>query len=183
MEPSDVFGLTLYLANLYGDRFPALTDGMARLWYESLRHLDADIAHEAATRWARQHTLKAPSLDELLEQIDIVRDDQRQARRSGRSDVRALDVLRDAAETQAANAERSDDDATYGRLMVLLTERSIGPWQDSQGIWHEKLTQEQRGEQCYEWAEQYRTTQPQLAKDLEAAARQYLLTLPLQFGD
>ena len=112
-----------------------------------------------------------------------MRADQRQAQRSGSSTKSYVDILKDLAAREAASPERSAEDATYAHYMVLLGERSIEPWTDEQGVRHEKMTQEQRGDQCYVWAEQMRPTQPELAKDLEAAGRQFLLTLPLEFGD
>ena len=137
---------------------------------------------QAINRWARQHTHLPPSLDQILEQVEFVRDEHRQGQRSGGSKS-YLDILKDIAAREAASPERSENDATYAHYMVLLAERSIEPWQDDQGMQHEKMTQEQRGEQCYNWAEQVRPTQSELAKDLEAAGRQLLHTLPLQYGD
>ena len=181
MQPRDVFGLTTYLHDLYRDRFPPLGDSMARIWYEDLKHLDEDLVTQAINRWARHHTHLPPSLDQILEQVEFVRDEQRKAQRGGSKSY--VDILKDLAAREAASPERSADDATYAHYMVLLGERSIEPWTDEQGVRHEKMTQEQRGDQCYVWAEQIRPTKPELAKDLEAAGRQFLLTLPLEFGD
>lgn len=183
MDISDVVGLSAYLHQLYEDRFPPLTPAMCRIWYEELRHLDEDLASRAIRRWAVQHTMQPPSLDQLLEQVEFVRDEQRQAQRSGSSSKNYVDILKDLAAREAASPERSENDATYAHYMVLLGERSIEPWTDEQGVRHEKMTQEQRGDQCYVWAEQVRPKHPELAKDLEAAGRQFLLTLPLDFGD
>jgi len=66
--------------------------------------------------------------------------------------------------------------------MVLLTERSVERWRDERGQWHEKLTQEQRGEQCYAWAHEYADTNPQLADDLRHAARVFGETLYVHAG-
>lgn len=183
MQVHEVLFVTTYVHNLYRDRFPPLTESMARIWYEDLKHLDEDLVTQAVTRWARQHTHVAPSLEQILEQVEFVRDEQRLARRSGSSTKGYLDVLKDAAAREAQSPERTDTDVRYSRLMALLAERSIDRWSDERGVWHDKMTQEQRGEQCYNWAEQYRLTHPDLAQDLEAAGRQLLLTLPLEFGD
>jgi hypothetical protein len=183
MDSDDIVVLNETMRDLYTD-FDGLTVTMAEWWLDDLRHLESALVREGLRRWVRQHTDKPPTLDQLLEQVEFVRDDQRTARRnSGRSDVSALDVLREAAQVQESNPERSPDDATYVGLMLLLTERSIARWQDDGGTWHAPLSQEQRGEQCYDWAEQYRNKRPQLAQDLEAAGRQFWHTIPLAFGD
>jgi hypothetical protein len=183
MDHSEFFGLTEYLTVLYAERFPPLTAAMAQIWFEDLQRFEEELVTHAIRRWSRHHTLKAPSLDELLEQIDLVQADQRQARRSGSAAKNYVDILKDIAAREASTPERSEADATYAHYMVLLGERSIEPWTDEQGVRHEKMTQEQRGDQCYVWAEKIRPTHPEVAKDLEAAGRQFLLTLPLEFGD
>lgn len=177
MTRSDIVILVTKMQGLYGDRFPSLLPEMAEVWLEAMRHLEEDVVQTALMRWARQHTFKPPSLDELLEQVEYVQDDQRRLARAGSSTATFLDVLKEAASMQAHNPLRSPDDVTYGRLMALLAERSVGPWVDKQGEQHPKLTQEQRGEQCYRWAEHYQATRPALAEDLRAAARQYAQTL------
>lgn len=58
---------------------------------------------------------------------------------------------------------------SFASLMRVLAERSLDTWQDEQGLWHTKLTQEERGAQCYQWAREY----PALAEDLQAVARRY----------
>jgi hypothetical protein len=58
---------------------------------------------------------------------------------------------------------------SFARLMFLLLERSVDTWRDERGIVRAKMTQEERGVQCYEWAQEY----PALADDLRAVARQY----------
>jgi hypothetical protein len=53
--------------------------------------------------------------------------------------------------------------------MCLLAQRSLDTWHDEQGVLRSKLTQEERGAQCYLWAREY----PTMADDLQAVARQY----------
>jgi Arc/MetJ-type ribon-helix-helix transcriptional regulator len=183
MTLGDVNELAALMRALYEDRFPGMTPAMAEIWREDLAHLECEVVRAALRRWVRFHADKAPSLDQLCEQVELVQEDQRQSKRSGSSTKSYVDVLKDLAAREASTPERSADDATYAHYMVLLGERSIEPWTDEQGVRHEKMTQEQRGDQCYVWAEKIRPTQPELAKDLEAAGRQFLLTLPLQFGD
>ena len=183
MNLADVHELAALMGALYGERFPGVTAAMAQIWQEDLAHLELDLVRRSLRRWVRFHTDRAPSLDQLLEQVELVQADEREGKRSGSSTKSYVDILKDMAAREAATPERSPDDATYAHYMVLLGERSIEPWADEQGVRHEKMTQEQRGDQCYVWAEQVRPTQPELAKDLEAAGRQFLLTLPLQFGD
>jgi hypothetical protein len=57
----------------------------------------------------------------------------------------------------------------FSYLMRVLAERSLDAWPDAQGVLRPKLTQEERGTQCYLWAQEY----PALADDLQAVARQY----------
>jgi hypothetical protein len=173
MEIKDTIALTTYLHELYLDRFPAMSPQMVRIWHEDLQRIDEDLAEEAVNRWAKQHTFKAPSLDELLEQCEFIREESRRTRRPSSRDTDYLDVLRDAAEAQARNPERSDDDGTFGHLMATLGERSVASWVDEQGVVHEKLTLEQRATQCYEWANQQHTTHLSLAEDLRHTARTY----------
>jgi hypothetical protein len=58
---------------------------------------------------------------------------------------------------------------SFARLMFLLLERSVDAWRDEQGVIRAKMTQEDRGTQCYLWAQQY----PELAEQLRWQARQY----------
>jgi hypothetical protein len=59
--------------------------------------------------------------------------------------------------------------ATFGHLMITLALRSLDSWRDERGVVHPKLTVEERGAQCYLWAQEY----PAFADDLRAQARQY----------
>jgi hypothetical protein len=58
---------------------------------------------------------------------------------------------------------------SFARLMFLLLERSVDTWQDERGVMRSKLTAEERGAQCYLWADEY----PALAEQLRWQARQY----------
>ncbi len=173
MQLPEVRELATLLHALYEDRFPGLSPQMCVFWLERLRHLEPDLVTAAVQRWASHHTFKSPSLDELLEQVELVRDAQQPLTRTGSSTKSYLEVLQDAADAQAGNPERTEDDASYGHLMVQLAMRSIDPWQDGQGVTHPKLTLQERTAQCYDWATQYASTRPQLATDLQAAARQF----------
>jgi hypothetical protein len=152
---------------------------MADIWYEDLAQVDENLVRLAVRRWVRHHSDRPPSLDQLCEQVEFVRDEQARSRLPAKSKGYA-EILRDAAEAQAENPLRTDDDATYGHLMATLAQRSIDRWQDDQGVWQPKLTLEQRGEQCYAWAAQVQTRRPALAADLQAAARQFGETLYAQ---
>jgi hypothetical protein len=173
MQSADMPALSAVLHGFYEEQFPGLNRAMTALWLEHLRQIDADIVHVAVRRWATHHNHKPPSLDEVLEQVEYVREDRRRTLRQGSSATTFPKILQDAAETQAANPLRSDDDVLYGHLMATLGIRSCGPWQDEAGQSHPKLTLEQRSEQCYAWATQYQTSRPALARDLQAAARQF----------
>lgn len=173
MHVHEVLRITTYIHDLYRDRFPPLAESMARIWYEELKHLNEDLVTQAINRWARHHTILPPSLDQLLEQVEYLRDEQRLTKRQGSSEKTFLDVLRDAAEAQANNPERSEHEAHFGHLMALIGERSVGTWLDEQGVAHEKLTLEQRATQCYEWANRHQAKQPDLAENLRYTARVY----------
>jgi hypothetical protein len=173
MDAEELRLLTVYLNELYEDKFPRPNTAMLRLWYGRLKHLDLDIAKEGVERWAWHHTFKAPSLDELLEQIELVQDDKRKTIRDKSGTADYLQLLKNAAAEQGDNPLRGEDDATYGRLMVVLAERAMGRWMDKQHQWHDRLNMEQCGEQCYAWANTYQDERPQLADDLRSAARKY----------
>lgn len=173
MQSGDMPALSAVLHGFYEEQFPGLNRAMTQLWLEHLRHVDAETVHLAVRRWATHHNHKPPSLDEVVEQVEYVREDRRRTLRQGSSAKIFPEVLQDAAQAQAANPLRSDDDALYGHLMATLAIRACGPWQDEAGQTHAKLTLEQRGEQCYAWATQYQASRPALAQDLQAAARQF----------
>ena len=63
----------------------------------------------------------------------------------------------------------SAPNVSFAQLMTDLALRSLDTWRDERGILHMKLTQEERGAQCYQWAQEY----PAFADDLRAQARQY----------
>lgn len=174
MTRSDFASFSVKLKGLYGDRFPGFPKDMARLWLEALRPIEDDLVLEALERWARHFTFKVPSLDELLEQVEMLRDEHhRLVTRMGSSTKSWLDVLREAQATEAANPIRTADDVTYGSLMVILTERSLDRWQDAQGVWHAKLTKTQRQQQCNAWASEYQARRPVLADDLRHAMHHF----------
>lgn len=173
MDIEQVVLLTAYLHELYGDKFPKLSPAMTKIWYEDLARMDNELMEQTVNRWARQHTLKSPSLDELLEQAEFLQEEQRRRRRPSAGDTSPLDVLRAAAEAQARNPERSASDGTFGHLMALIGERSVARWVDEAGVVHDKLTLEERATTCYEWARTYQTTHPKLADDLQYTARTY----------
>lgn len=173
MDFHDTQTLLAEIRALYEGHCPTFNAAMTKLWHNALKPFEHETGVNAVERWARHHTFKPPTLDELLEQIEMVRDEAQQAKRWGKSDKTFVDALRDAAENEAANPLRSEEDATYARLMVVLAERSVAPWRDKQGRFHEKLTAEQRGEQCYGWARHYEATNPQLADDLRGAAKKF----------
>jgi len=169
----EVLQLIEQVHELYLDKFPALAPSMTRLWYEDLKRYEAIDADQAVRQWARQHTLKAPSLDELCEAIEFLVEERRRSRRSGREVQDLAAVLREAAEAQARNPERTESEARFGHLMALIGERSVAPWVDAQGVRHDKMTLEERATQCYEWATHYETRDPKLAEDLRYVARVY----------
>ena len=173
MNPHEIIELSTYLHELYSEKFPPLNNAMGRLWYGRLKHIDLDDAKEGVERWAWHHTFKSPSLDELLEQIELVKDEKRKTIRDKSGTADYLQLLKNAAAEQGDNPLRGEDDATYGRLMVVLAERAMGRWMDKKHQWHDRLTMEQCGEQCYAWANTYQAERPQLADDLRSAARKY----------
>lgn len=166
MDREETQSIITELAALYEGNFPKLNMAMSLMWGKALTPVDPDVGIAAVERWARHHTFKAPTLDEFLEQVEICRDEAQQAKRWGTGDKNYLDTLRDAAETQASNPLRTEDDATYARLMVILAERSVTSWIDKKGVRHDKLTLDQRCEQLARWAKHYEQTHPQLCQDL-----------------
>jgi hypothetical protein len=166
----------------YYERFPGLTTEMARLWFEAFRPIEETLADKALQRWARQFTFKVPSLDELLEQVEFVREDEKQTIRP-RTDPTSnpwLATMRELAEKQQVVVDeetgeilRDEEDVKFGRLMALLGERTVARWVDKKGQVREKLTLEDRVQQCEAWAMSYQYEHPALAEDLRQAAKQY----------
>lgn len=172
MDVRDVVLLGKYLQELYGEKFPALTDGMIRLWFRQMQAFDNTLMNQAVERWASQHNIRAPNLDELLDQAEFLQDEHKRATR--RQDSKSLaDILRAAGEAQATNPERAPQERTFGCLMSELAIRSVERWQDEQGTWHPKLTLEGRAAQCYEWARSYETHNPWMRDELLYQARTY----------
>ena len=79
MDTHDLARLNVRLQKLYGDRFPGLTLGMAELWMDDLRTVPADVVAFAVKRWAREHTHKAPALEDLCTLAEIIQREQRRA--------------------------------------------------------------------------------------------------------
>ncbi len=178
MTLDDVIALAVTLHDLYSDKFPGLTAAMADIWQEELVHLDEALVRAGLRRWVLFHTHKAPSLDELKEAVEIVRDAQKRLRPAAASASLArlaghADVLAEAAQAQAANPGRTPDAASYGHLIATLGERHLGPWRDEHGRDHGKLTLAELAAQCRAWAVGVAARRPQLAQDLTAAAAQY----------
>jgi len=159
MNKHEIEILGNYLHALYDERFPVLTPDMAQLWYDDLRNLDYDLVTRAAKRWARHHTLKAPSLDELQESVEWVQDADRAARlpqaRGRETPGDALEVL---ARTTPA---RSTDDRRYVRAMQVLYAHLSGQLP--------RWTRAECAAACRSWAEQLRASAPDLAASLVRA--------------
>ena len=172
MDMGQILTLNRLLKTLYPEQFPGLPRAMADVWLERLRQHDEDLVMQAVQRWAMHHTFKACSLDELLEQVDLIREDEARSRLPTQS-RRVADILRDAAEAQAANPLGSEDDATYGHLMATLGIRSCDHWKDEGGAWHAKMTMSERRDQCFVWAAQFEFEHPTLSANLHATARQF----------
>ena len=160
MNTADVRELSTLLQALYGTyRFPGLEAAMLDLWHETLAAFDFDTVRRAVRHWARHHTNKPPSLDELQEAAERVIDDDRRARLPAKPKG-PVEVLVDIAELVA---ERSPDDGLYARCMCRLAER---------------YPRAQWSQQCRLWAVHYAPKRPTLATWLEQAAVQYEQLLP-----
>lgn len=160
MIDRDLVALMTYLQDLYGSRIPDLPDAMLDLWLEALARHDRDLVWRAVKRWARQHTYKPPSLDELLEQVEYVTDEDRRARLPS-APTSPLKLL--AAAAAQAQAEAGPDTRLYARLQVGLLERV--PRAD----WAAK---------CEAAAAYYAATRPALAAWLRQDAQKYAAWLP-----
>ena len=180
MDMSGISTLNRLLKALYPEQFPGLPRGMADLWLERLRQHDEDLVMQAVQRWAMHHTYKACSLDELLEQVELVREAARPLRRSATPGKSYADMLDEAAQAQASNPLRSEDDATYGHLMATLGIRSCDHWKDEGGAWHAKMTMSERRDQCFVWAAQFELSRPTLSANLHATARQFVQMVAAQ---
>jgi|SoiMethySBSTD1v2_1073268.scaffolds.fasta_scaffold1210667_1 hypothetical protein len=158
MKKSDILDLSTLLHSLYGARQPLLPDGMLQLWYEHLERFERDLIMQAVKRWARQHTTKAPSLDEILEQAEILQEDTRRSRLPS-TPKGPVEVLKDLAELGA----QSPDDRLLARLHCRLAEQ------------HPRATWAQ---QCRAWSDHYAAKRPQLATWLLEASRKYEALAP-----
>lgn len=122
MTKHDLSILSNFLHGLYRDKFPGLTEGMAQLWYEDLKDLDADLVTRGAKRWARHHTLKAPSLDELRESVELVQEQGLKARLPQPA-TNPIEVLKKLAQdAAAASPEFTTADTIFGKCMIKLLE-------------------------------------------------------------
>lgn len=160
MNTADVRELSTLLHALYGAyRFPGLEAAMLDLWYDALAPFDANVVRRAVRQWARHHTNKPPSLDELQEAAERIVDDDRRSRLPA-TPKGPVEVLQDVAELVA---ERSPDDGVFARCMCRLAER---------------YPRAQWPQQCRLWAIHYAPQRPALATWLEQAAQQYERLLP-----
>ena len=109
MTHYDITQLNRQLHNLYGDRFPALSPQMAQIWLDDLQAVDPEILDTAVLRWVRQHqTTHAPTLQNLLDMVQLVEEDQRALQAAWRPvenrDMAA--ILVDAAEQSVSITQR-----------------------------------------------------------------------------
>lgn len=72
--------LNNHLQDLYGDKWPGLTPGMAQLWREELRSFEQHIVTCAVTQWARKNTFKLPGIEDLVALAIEILDAQQLAR-------------------------------------------------------------------------------------------------------
>mgnify|MGYP001573829436 CR=1 FL=1 len=168
MEQQDIGFLYKTLGSLY-PTFETPPRLMQQLWLDELRAYDRPLVVRAIRQWACQHTDHPPTLAHLCEQIRWGEDeDRRVMRRENRQ--RLSHTLGDAGAAQAANPERTPEEASYGQLMALLAYRHLDAWVDSQGVKHPKLSRAQMAEQCHAWAIRARDAQRRdLAADLDHA--------------
>ena len=86
MTMQDVTHLSAQLQALYGERFVGLTQALAVMWLDDLRGVDPEIMDQAVTRWVRQHHIgQAPTLQNLVDTVELVEDDRRARQTSRRS--------------------------------------------------------------------------------------------------
>lgn len=172
MTRHDVTILTNFLHGLYGERFPGLTPGMAQLWYDDLQPLDAALVTRAARRWARHHTLKSPTLDELLEQVEWVQEQDRKARlpEASAGPQSFDDFLAWASGTPA----RSHDDRRFARAHQILYARLRGN--------PERWTRAHCAAACQGWAARLQASAPGLAASLVKAA-EYFAKVAAEHGE
>ena len=142
---------------------------MQHLWLEELARFDRPLVLRAIRQWARQHTERPPTIEQLTEQVEWVEEDDRKVmRREARKSL--ADTFTDAGNAQAANPERTPEEASYGQLMAMLAIRHLETWRDHHGVQHPKLTRAQMAEQCYTWASRARDVERwHLAEDLAHA--------------
>jgi len=158
--------LTNFLHGLYKDRFPGLTEGMAQMWYDDLMDYPADLVIRGAKRWARHHTLKAPSLDELMESIEWVREQDLKARLPQKPTNPFQEVEAMQRHAQGAHPEWTTADKVFGKLMIRLLEHCTG----QRG---KRYTMADCAAHLMTWVEYYRPKSRELAAWLEAQIPRY----------
>lgn len=118
MDKAEIFQLSGMLHNLYQDRFPVLNSTEAVLWLEALHSTEYLCALAAAQRWYRQHRLRTPSLDELLEQVEFLCDDQRRLAAVHRSLSEPTVV--NVSEVLDAAADRTNTEWAHRHVQLFL---------------------------------------------------------------
>jgi len=108
MTTGDIIALSRKIHGIYGERFPILTPDMAHIWLEALGDVDEEVLDTSLLRWARQHqTTYAPTLQNLLDTIDLVEDDARRLHGASRDVSRTTEVILADAAREAPEALRS----------------------------------------------------------------------------
>jgi len=147
MTHSDIDVLKNTLHALYGDRFPGLLPEMAQMWHDDLQPFEASLVTRAVKRWARQHTLYPPSLDELLEAVEWLTDQDHRTHLPT-PDATPLQVLADTqARARAASPTWTTADRVFGKLMLELVNRAIEQPRNFRNAAH--------AQQCRDWAAYY----------------------------
>jgi hypothetical protein len=180
MTFADIETLTATIRGYYPD-FGFLPPAMVRLWAEGLQQADVVTCSKALARWARQHTAKAPSLDELAEQVEFVREGERLPRpaRPAVGSTAWLATMGDRAEQQQVVNEktgeilRDQEDVQFGHLMTKVALWTLAEWEDTKGEIRPQLTAEDRAQLCESWAMAYQYEHPALAEDLRQVAKHY----------
>lgn len=169
--------------------------GVAKgVWVPALATVPLDIALEAIMRYARkQRNNYPPSVDDLLPFCDEIdherqhaalqakRDEQdrlaaaawRKAHLSQDAALPLAQAIEAAAHAQTAASPLKSDRALYAQHMAELTMRHIGPWADTDGKMHPKLTFTDCAAQCFAWAGEYEHDRSTLADDFLSACRQF----------
>jgi hypothetical protein len=145
MTPDDVRAF-LALVRSYYPTFHSLSSTQRALWTADLADYRNDTAQEALRRWARWHRQTPPELAELVRHCKEV---EHEAAR-WRSPAEALPL------------ERSPDQGIILKSMAQFSGRSLGVWQDEDGVVHPKLSFEEIAALCSSLSATYRH-RPELA--------------------